>query len=105
MPDLPPRPETPANAAFRRDFYRRWGREWCVVTGSARRAEYAEFEQALSVKAVSSGREHYFVDRRRITVTTGDYLVLNEHRRYASLLESPHGATSFCVFYPFGAAA
>jgi hypothetical protein len=36
MPDLPPRPETPANASFRRDFYRRWGREWCVVAGSAR---------------------------------------------------------------------
>jgi AraC-like DNA-binding protein len=105
MPDLPPRPETAANAAFRRDFYRRWGREWCVVTGSARHAEYAEFEQAFSVKTVNSGREHYFVDRRRITVTPSDYLVLNEGRRYASLLESPRGATSFCVFYPFGAAA
>jgi AraC family transcriptional regulator len=104
MPDLPPRPETPANASFRRDFYRRWGREWCVVAGSARHAEYEVYEQALSVKMVSAGREHYFVDRRRITVTPNDYLVLNEGRRYGSLLESPQGATSFCLFYPFGAA-
>jgi AraC-like DNA-binding protein len=105
MPDLPPRPETPANAAFRRDFYRRWGREWCVVTGTSRYAAYAEFEQAFSVKTVTAGREHYYVDRRRITVTPSDYLVLNEGRRYASLLESPERATSFCVFYPFGAVA
>jgi AraC-like DNA-binding protein len=105
MPDLPPRPLTPANAAFRRDFYSRWGREWAVIAGSARHAEYAPFEQALSVKTVSAGREHYFVDRRRITVTPGDYLVLNEGRRYSSLLESPQGATSFCLFFPFGAAA
>jgi AraC-like DNA-binding protein len=105
MPDLPPRPLTAANAAFRRDFYSRWGREWAVIAGTARLAEYATFEQALSVKTVSAGREHYFVDRRRITVTPGDYLVLNEGRRYASLLESPQGATSFCLFYPFGAAA
>jgi AraC-like DNA-binding protein len=105
MPDLPPRPETPANAAFRREFYRRWGREWCVVTGTARYAEYAEFEQAFSVKTVTAGREHYYVDRRRITVTPSDYLVLNEGRRYASRLESPERATSFCVFNPFGALA
>jgi AraC family transcriptional regulator len=105
MPDLPPRPETPANTAFRRDFYRRWGHEWCVVSGTARYAEYAEFEQAFSVKTVTSGREHYYVDGRRITVTPSDYLVLNERRRYASLLESPERATSFCVFYPFGALA
>jgi AraC family transcriptional regulator len=104
MPDLPPRPLTPSNASFRRDFYSRWGREWTVVAGSARYAEYAPFEQALSVKTVSAGREHYFVDRRRITVTPNDYLVLNEGRRYGSLLESPQVATSFCLFYPFGAA-
>ena len=27
LPDLPPRPLTARVAAFRRDFYRRWGRE------------------------------------------------------------------------------
>jgi AraC family transcriptional regulator len=105
MPDLPPRPETPANAAFRREFYRRWGREWAVVAGSARHVEYLPYTQALSVKTVSAGREHYFVDGRRITVTPDDYLVLNEGRRYGSLLESTRVATSFCLFFPFGAAA
>jgi AraC family transcriptional regulator len=105
LPDLPPRPETAANAAFRREFYSRWGREWSIVAGCARRAEYSTYRQSLSIKTVAQGREHYFLDGRRITVTPADYLVLNEGRSYGSLLESPGGASSFCLFFPFGAAS
>ncbi len=36
LPDLPPAPETAANAGFRQAFYRRWGRENAIVCGPAR---------------------------------------------------------------------
>lgn len=99
LPDLPPRPETPKNAAFRRDFYRRWGQENAIVSGIARRAEYARFRQTLSIKMVSRGSEHYFVDSRRLTVTDETWLALNEHREYASVLQGPGEAYSFCLFF------
>lgn len=104
LPDLPPRPETPRNAAFRRAFYSRWGKENWIVCGTARQAEYATYRQTLSIKTVLRGREHYYVDRRRLTVTDETYLVLNENREYASLLESPEPAFSFCIFFRPGMA-
>jgi AraC family transcriptional regulator len=104
MPDLLPRPETARNAAFRRDFYRRWGRENCVVSGTARRAEYRLFRQMLSIKCVSRGTETYFVDRRRVTVGDDTFLVLNEGRTYGSVLEAPTEAYSFSIFFRPGLA-
>ena len=99
LPDLPPRPETPKNAAFRRDFYRRWGKENAIICGAAQRAEYSVFRQTLSIKTVAGGSEHYYLDRRRLTVTDETYLVLNQNREYASLLEGRGDPFSFCVFF------
>jgi AraC-like DNA-binding protein len=99
MPDLPPRPQTPRNAAFRRMFYSRWGRENWIVCGRSHRAEYQEYRQTCSIKAVFQGSEHYYIDRRRLTVTDETYLVLNEGRRYASLLQGPLDAFSFAIFF------
>ena len=104
LPDLPPRPETPRNAAFRRDFYSRWGRENAIVAGAGRRVEYETYRQRLSIKTVASGREHYFVGGRRLTVTDETYLVLNDEREYGSLLEGPQSAYSFCIFFRPGMA-
>ena len=104
LPDLLPRPETAANAAFRRHFYSRWGKENCIVAGSARRAEYAPYRQTLSIKAVQHGHEHYYVDHRRLTVTGGTYLVLNEGREYSSMLDSAQQAFSFALFFRPGLA-
>jgi AraC family transcriptional regulator len=104
LPDVPPRPETPRNAAFRREFYRRWGRENCVISGSAHRAEYNLFRQALSIKCVAHGTEDYFLDRRRIRVSDATYLVLNHGREYASLLEGPVDAYTFSIFFRPGLA-
>ena len=86
LPDLPPRPATARNAAFRRMFYDRWGKENWIVCGRAHRAEYPEYRQTCSIKAVFQGSEHYYVDRRRLTVTDETYLVLNEGRSYGSQL-------------------
>jgi AraC family transcriptional regulator len=104
LPDLPPRPETPRNAAFRRDFYSRWGKENCIVSGKSRHAEYSRFRQTLSIKAILNGSEHYYLDRRRLCVTDETYLILNEGREYASVLEAPQDATSFCIFFRPGMA-
>ena len=100
LPDLPPRPETPRNAVFRRMFRERWGKGNWIVSGYAQRAEYHEFRQTCSIKAVFKGSEHYYVDRRRLTVTDETYLVLNEGRTYASLLQGPgEEAFSFAIFF------
>jgi AraC-like DNA-binding protein len=99
LPDLPPRPPTARSAQFRRDFYRRWGRENCIVSGNAKRADYGIFRQTLSIKCVARGHENYFVDRRRITVSDATYLVLNEGREYASSLNNPAQAYSFSIFF------
>jgi AraC-like DNA-binding protein len=104
LPDLPPRPPTPRNAVFRREFYQRWGRENCVVSGISRRAEYRLFRQTLSLKCVARGTETYFVDRRRVTVSDETFLVLNEGREYASKLDSPTDAYSFSLFFRPGLA-
>lgn len=99
MPDLPPRPETAANAAFRRRFYARWGRENAIVCGYATRAEYASIPQTLSIKMAQGGRERYFLPRRELVVDDDTLLVLNEGARYGSLLEAPRPAWTFSVFF------
>jgi AraC family transcriptional regulator len=87
LPDLPPRPETQANAEARRRFYARWGHENAIVCGHAERAEYAVHPQTLSVKVAEGGRERYFLARREVVVDPDNYLVLNEGARYGSVLE------------------
>jgi AraC family transcriptional regulator len=105
LPDLSPRPANAAQERFRREFYGRWGRENCVVSGFSRRAEYGQFRQTLSIKCAARGTEHYFVDRRRVAVGDDTYLVLNEGRTYGSLLAAPEGAYSFAIFFRPGLAA
>jgi AraC-like DNA-binding protein len=104
MPDLLPRPETPRNAAFRREFYRRWGKENSIVCGSTPYAEYNTYRQTLSLKTVEGGREHYHIGRRRLTVTDETWLILNENREYSSVLEG-HEPFSFCLFFRPGMAS
>jgi AraC-like DNA-binding protein len=99
LPDLPPRPLTARSAAFRREFYRRWGRENCVVSGMSRHAEYGLFRQTLSIKCVARGSEMYFIDRRRVMVSDDTFLVLNEGRVYASSLNSETDTYSFSIFF------
>jgi hypothetical protein len=55
LPDLPPRPETPANAAFRRDYVARWGKENTVLCGRSRLAEYPRVNHPLSIKMAWAG--------------------------------------------------
>lgn len=104
LPDLPPRPESRANAAFRRRFYERWGRENSVISGHSRQMEFAVVRQALSIKCVSGGSERYFVGRHDLPVSDSTWLVLNSGREYGSLLQSEVRAYSFSLFFRPGLA-
>ncbi len=104
MPDLPPRPLTSANAAFRDMFYRRWGRETCLVSGSGTHFEYGTHEQTLSIKAAWGGGERYFMREREVTVDDDHWLVLNEGRAYGSRVHSRRPVTSLAIFFAPGLA-
>jgi len=104
LPDLPPRPETAANAAFRRQFYARWGHENAIVCGRARHAEYAAIAQNLSIKMASGAGERYLLPRRELLVDDDSLLILNQGRCYGSRLADSGGAAvhateSFAVFF------
>ncbi|MGZ5251990.1 MAG: helix-turn-helix domain-containing protein [Caldimonas sp.] len=98
LPDLPPLPETNANAEFRRRFYARWGKENAVVCGQSTRAEYATMTQTLSIKMAWRGRERYRLRHREVAVDDENYLILNEGSRYGSVLKADRPAWTFAVF-------
>lgn len=104
LPDLPPRPETPANAAFRRDYVARWTRENTLLCGVSRYAEYPEVRHPLSIKMAWGGREVYHLRRRDVHVREGTWLVLNDGDEYGSTLNSDRPATSFSIFLRRGLA-
>src|SRR3954464_10325914 len=104
LPDLPPRPETAANAAFRRDYVARWGHENTVLCGETRFAEYPRVVHPLSIKMAWGGREIYRLRRREVHVRAGSHLVLDEGEEYGSTLRSERPATSFSVFLRQGLA-
>ena len=98
LPDLPPLPETNANAEFRRRFYSRWGKENAVICGQSTCAEYATMTQALSIKMAWRGRERYRLRHREVSVDADNYLILNEGSSYGSVLKAPRPAWTFAVF-------
>ena len=104
LPDLPPRPETPANAAFRRDYVARWARENLLLCGQSRFAEYPAVRHPLSIKMAWGGTEIYRLRHRDVAVRAGRYLVLNEGEEYGSTLRSDRPATSLSIFIRRGLA-
>jgi AraC-like DNA-binding protein len=105
MPDLPPRPATPANAAFRENFFGRWGRENTLVCGLTRQAEYREHGQTLSIKAAWGGRERFFLPERELAIDDDHWLVMNDGRRYASVLRESQPVATMAIFFRPGLAA
>jgi AraC-like DNA-binding protein len=92
------------DASFRERFYRRWGRESAAISASARHAEYPDYNQLLSIKMATGGSEDYFVDGRRIRVDDDTFLILNDGRRYASLIDALQPVHSFSIFFRPGLA-
>ncbi len=82
FPDLPPDPETAANAAFRRRFLSRWGRENSVFLASTRRAAYGPLATALSFKTVLEGAVTLTLGRRQLRMEPGCFLPVNDGGSY-----------------------
>jgi AraC family transcriptional regulator len=85
--------------SFRTVFYESWGRENAAISARARRVEYAEYEQLLSIKAAFGGAEEYFIDGRRVAVDDDTFLILNAGRCYASRIHSQTPVESFSIFF------
>ena len=95
------------NQAYRKAFYARWGVENCIVMGRTRRVEFPLFEQRLSIKFASGGRERYFFagPNREIDVDEENFLIVNDGRLYGSLIAAERDVESFSVFFQPGFAA
>ena len=104
MPDIERLKPYPANLNYRQAFYRRWGVENCVVTGTGRNEEYFAFRQRLSIKIARGGRERYFIEGRSIAVDDDSFLILNDNRTYGSRFESNVATESFAIFFRPGLA-
>lgn len=104
MPDFERLKPLPGNEAYRREFYRRWGAENCIVCGTGRNAEYALFRQRLSIKVARGGRERYYLDGRSIAVDDDTFLILNDNRIYGSRFESNVDIESYSIFFRPGMA-
>ncbi len=107
MPDPKRLEPLPRNEAYRRAFYSRWGVEHCIVLARARRVEYPLFEQRLSIKMASGGRERYLLTRpsREVDVDEDHYLVVNDGRTYASVIAGDRDVESYSIFFRPGFAA
>lgn len=88
--------------AFRPQFYERWGRESAVISARARRVEYPEFRQLLSIKAAFGGAEEYFLDGHRVSVDDDTFAIINAGRSYGSRIESLWPVHSFSIFFDAG---
>ncbi len=104
MPDFERLKPLPGNEAYRREFYRRWGVENCIVCGLGRNAEYTQFRQRLSIKVARGGRERYYLDGRSIAVDDDSFLILNDNRTYGSRFESNVDIESYSIFFRPGMA-
>ena len=101
---LPNVDDTPQNAAFRRFFYSRWGRENCLISARARTGTYPPYTQRLSIKCAWGGSERYHIDGRTVAVDDDNYLVINDGGQYASSLESAQPLHTFSIFFRPGMA-
>jgi AraC-like DNA-binding protein len=88
-----------SDAAYRRWFYARWGRENCIVWARTRSISMPPFQQRLSIKAAWGGREEYLIDGRPVAVDDDTFMILNDGRTYGSRLRSATPVTSFAIFF------
>ncbi len=102
LPDVPPRPKTAANAAFRRLLYSRWGKENVIVGARMRAGEIGTNCQPMTIKAVWGGVAETALDGRRLVIDDDSWLVINEDRTYAGTWRSARQMDALCVFFRRG---
>jgi AraC-like DNA-binding protein len=94
----------PDEFARRAALLSRWQCENVVVSASLRDSAFEPFSHGLSVKAAWSGREHYFLGSRRLSVDDDSYLILNEGARYRSAVDAAAPVDSLGIFFRPGLA-
>ena len=95
--DVPPNPETLANAAFRRAYFARWGRENAVFYASTQRWECAPVEAPLTIKATLRGASWFTVNGRRLLLDEDHYVVMNAGDTYAVSIKSDTPVLGFSI--------
>src|SRR5262249_46995776 len=104
FPDLPPKPETPQNAEFRRNFYARWGRANTVFCATTTRAEFSPLAGALSVKSIQNGSIRLLLDGRGVGLDDDHFVIVNRGEVYGAQFDSTRPVTAFSVFFRPGLA-
>jgi len=99
FPDLPPRPETAANAAFRRRFFDRWGTDNSVFLASTCRADYGPLPTAPSLKMVLEGSSLIRLGRRPLRLEPGAILWVNGGENYTVQIASARPVHCFSVHF------
>lgn len=94
LPDL-----SSSNEEFSRWFHSRWGRENCIVSGRARRAEFGPYTHTLSIRAAWGGTELCHLSDRTIGVDDDNFLILNHGRVYSTSIRSTHSVESFAICF------
>lgn len=89
FPDLPPGPETAANAAFRARFRAGWGRVDSVFLARVRRAEVGPLPSAWSIKLALEGAAELRLGRRRVRLEPGRFLLVNPGQAYSVRIDEP----------------
>ena len=105
FPDLPPRPLTRANAAYRQHFAERWGRENVIFLARTRRVQTPPLPAALSIKLVTQGRAGLRVGHRSLVLEPGRCLIVNEGEPYEVDIASEVPVDCFSVHFRPGLAA
>lgn len=89
FPDLPPGPETAANAAFRARFRAGWGQVDSVFLARARTAEIGPLPSAWSIKLALEGAAELRLGRRRLRLEPGRFLLVNPGQAYGVRIDEP----------------
>jgi AraC family transcriptional regulator len=105
FPDLPPRPETSANAAFRREYFARWGRENMVFLAATRDFESLPQTAPLSVKLLEQGQATLRIGRREVVLEAGRCIIVNEGEPYSVRIASSEPARALSLHFRPGLAA
>lgn len=95
--DVPPNPETSSNAAFRRAYFARWGRENAVFYAATRRWECAPVTAPLTIKATVRGASWFTINGRRVLLDDDHFVVLNAGDTYGVSIRSEQPVLGFSI--------
>jgi AraC family transcriptional regulator len=55
-------------------------------------------DSGLSIKLAHKGDEHYFFKNQRLSISPGEYLLVNRHQSFDCYLNAPQAIEGFCLY-------